>query len=370
MKLFGIITFIIFILTACNKQESVSEIIIDGFVKNLPEGKVYLTHSHDFTEILDSAQVKNGYFKFKIKLDSAFVPFSASIHYPDSSEYYQIKQLFYLNSYQSKGKIKSATNAFFIGKENIKINGNLDTLPILRVVAGKENELYQKFMNKGFGFIENSNSTKRLARIESFKRVVKQNPYSYYLLKEIYYNKEAYAEKELIGLLSLFNKNVQNSKSGEEFRSYLANRPDPNTPYANLLLTNFKNEKHKIFNANAQVNLLVFWASWCGPCREEIPALKEVYNTFKSKGLNLASISIDEEHENWRKALSKENMDWQQFIVEKEEIGLVKQQFNFSAVPHVVLTDNKGKEILKITGYYRDNVIKISTAIKKYLASR
>src|SRR6185312_15973794 len=127
----------------------------------------------------------------------------------------------------------------------------------------------------------------------------------------------------------LFDSDVQKSKLGDKFRTYLTNRPDPNKPYPNLSLLNSANERHFIIDSNFKLTMLVFWASWCGPCRMEIPTLKEIYSEYKERGLNLVSISIDDNKDNWVKALSQEKMPWTQYIVDKDKIDLVKQQFNF-----------------------------------------
>lgn len=378
MKSLARLVAIMLVLAACSKQKKSDDIFIEGFVKAIPDGKVYLTHAHDPKEIMDSTEVENGHFKFELKLDSSFVPFLASIHYRDNTfiENNYIRRISYLNTHQSNNKMKSGTSSFFQARENTTIKENPDIpedprIPTFHhITGGKDNMLYQKFMNKGFGNPGNSDSTKRVARLSYFEKVIKQNPDSYFLLSEIYHNKEAYTEEELNSLLTQFDKDVQDSRLGEEFDSYLANRPDPDMPYANLLLTNSENEKRRILNPKARMNLLVFWASWCGPCRKEIPALKEVNQAFKDKGLNLVSISIDENPGSWRKALSQEKMDWPQYIVEKEQISLVRQQFNFSAIPFLILTDSSGKEIMKIIGYNENNVSEINAAVNKHLASK
>ncbi|WP_162052157.1 AhpC/TSA family protein [Pontibacter pamirensis] len=365
---------ILFVLAACSRQEKPDEIFIGGFVKVVPDGKVYLTHAHDPKEILDSTEVENGHFKFVLKFDASFVPFLASIHYRDSTftENNMIRRIAFLNTYQSN----AGTSAFFQGIENTMIKENLDIpedprIPTFHhITGGKDQVLYQKFMNKGFGSLDNIDSAKRLARLNYIKKTVEQHPDSYFLLSQIYQNKEAYTQEELNSLLSLFDKDVRDSSTGKKFYSYLTNRPSPNKPYPNLLLTNAMNEEQRILRPNARMNLLVFWASWCGPCRQEIPALKKINHTFKDKGLNMVSISIDRDSSSWQKALGQEKMDWQQYIVGKEQMESVQQQFNFSAIPFVVLTDNSGIEVLKVLGYNKNNIKEINAAIRKNLAGK
>lgn len=171
-------------------------------------------------------------------------------------------------------------------------------------------------------------------------------------------------------ILSMFNDDVQKSKLGDRIKSYLVNRTDPNAPYPNLSLVNSINQIGNIIDSTSKLNMLVFWASWCGPCRMEIPMLKEIQAKYKGKGLNLVSISIDENKGNWEKALKQEKMNWVQYLVDKEKIDLVQQQFNFSAIPLVVFTDKAGNEIKKFTGFDKEQKKNYEAVIEEFLVSK
>jgi thiol-disulfide isomerase/thioredoxin len=59
--------------------------------------------------------------------------------------------------------------------------------------------------------------------------------------------------------------------------------------------------------------LIDFWASWCNPCRKEIPNLKKLYAGYADKGLRIISISIDKKEADWLKALKEEQLSWPNF---------------------------------------------------------
>ena len=56
--------------------------------------------------------------------------------------------------------------------------------------------------------------------------------------------------------------------------------------------------------------LLEFWASWCGPCRNEIPHMKKAYARYKAKGFEILSFTIDDDRDAWAKASAQEELPW------------------------------------------------------------
>ncbi len=83
--------------------------------------------------------------------------------------------------------------------------------------------------------------------------------------------------------------------------------------------------------------LLDFWASWCAPCRKEIPNVKKQYELYKDKGFEVVSISIDRNAGQWKKALEEEQLAWPNFLSNE-----VADQFKVKAVPTMYLVDAKG----------------------------
>ncbi|MEN2487802.1 TlpA disulfide reductase family protein [Flavobacterium sp. B11] len=84
--------------------------------------------------------------------------------------------------------------------------------------------------------------------------------------------------------------------------------------------------------------LVDFWASWCGPCRKEIPNLKTAYAEYAPKGFEILSVSIDKDEKAWHKALGQENMQWHNLLDDDK----VSKSFNVKAIPATYLVDSKG----------------------------
>ncbi|MGM9698213.1 MAG: redoxin domain-containing protein [Prevotella sp.] len=88
--------------------------------------------------------------------------------------------------------------------------------------------------------------------------------------------------------------------------------------------------------------LIDFWASWCAPCRKEIPNVKHQYELYKAKGFEVISISIDKNPEAWRKAVKEEQLQWPNFI----DCTNVSKVYNVRSVPSMFLIDVEDMTII------------------------
>ena len=95
-----------------------------------------------------------------------------------------------------------------------------------------------------------------------------------------------------------------------------------------------------------KILVLDFWASWCGPCRAEIPHLKEAYKEYSNKGVVFFSVSIDKDDAAWRKAMKEENMPWAQVCAPKAGKDVMKQ-YQFSGIPYILVIDKEGRILAK-----------------------
>lgn len=84
--------------------------------------------------------------------------------------------------------------------------------------------------------------------------------------------------------------------------------------------------------------LIDFWASWCNPCRKEIPNLKKLYKEYADKGFQIISISIDKKKADWEKALKEENLQWPNFL----DNGDVAIAYKVKMIPTMYLINTNG----------------------------
>lgn len=89
-----------------------------------------------------------------------------------------------------------------------------------------------------------------------------------------------------------------------------------------------------------------FWASWCGPCRQEIPHMKELYDEYKGEDIEFLSVSIDKSKNAWKKAMRQEDMAWPQLQAPGSGKDIMKE-YQFSGIPYIILLDKEGKIVAK-----------------------
>ncbi|MCZ4222595.1 TlpA family protein disulfide reductase [Pedobacter rhodius] len=323
--------------------------VIKGIGLNKNIQKVYLTSAVEWDKFLDSANCIDGSFTLTYKPTERFEPFLASLCYLDSAK--KITQFYVKNEFLIKKTGKNSANSAFMLDYGISVIKNFEnkdghTSAILN--SGMENQLFQNFEWQNFGYIRDSTDVKRFARNTA---LIKKYPDSYYFLNKITQFREHYSKKQLTEILQNFSIPIRNSKSSLSLRNYTNNMLLPNDKTPELSLVSDKGVVIKGIDRRAKLNMLVFWASWCGPCRLEIPDLKKIRSTVLSKDFYMASISIDENKEYWQNALKYEKMSWDQFIVDEKDMDIIMARYRFSSIPLVVFIDQNGNEIKRFNGY-------------------
>lgn len=109
-----------------------------------------------------------------------------------------------------------------------------------------------------------------------------------------------------------------------------------------------------------------FWASWCGPCKQAFPHMKELYAKYQDKGLEILGISADSKIEPWLKILPTLKNPWTQVWDNKN----ILSQFAVNAFPTSFLIDPQGKIILKEVGYEPNGASPMDKKLEEIFASK
>ncbi|HLP63620.1 TlpA disulfide reductase family protein [Flavobacterium sp.] len=96
-----------------------------------------------------------------------------------------------------------------------------------------------------------------------------------------------------------------------------------------------------------KVTIIDFWASWCGPCRAENPNVVALYNKYHSKGLNIIGVSLDDNAEQWKKAIASDQLTWTHVSNLKRWREPIAILYEVEQIPCTFLLDSSGKVIGK-----------------------
>ncbi|MGD0546271.1 MAG: TlpA disulfide reductase family protein [Terracidiphilus sp.] len=90
-----------------------------------------------------------------------------------------------------------------------------------------------------------------------------------------------------------------------------------------------------------KVVLIDFWATWCGPCREALPHIKQIARKFDGQPLVVLSISQDTDQAKWKEFVAKNGMTWLQYC-DGGFPGRLAKQFSVNAIPATFTIDADG----------------------------
>ena len=355
------------IATAC-AQTDVSY-TLTGEINGLKEGtKLELIPgaTHKQEEPVASAIVTNGKFEFSGKLEEP------RLFYLKVADYFGVLRIMLEDSeisLKAKAVFRESNNRAFVDFSDVQVSGsNTNDLYKEKLTFkdkfGVQHEKYYKDHDAILAAVRNAKSKavadslqktddyKAFAQAEKdfFTNVEKTTNETILANKDSWWGplvmleSMSYFTDEQIPLYEQFSEAAKNSYYGqlvkkELFPERLVNKTVPEFTLAN--------REGKYFNSlelmeGKKYVLIDFWASWCGPCRREIPNLKHMYELYASKGLQIISISKDEDKKAWEKALDKENMAWPNLLNEKgvDDLYFVK------TIPAIFLVDASTGKVL------------------------
>lgn len=371
MRLLLLLFMICSAFSSCaNSIKDNGYIIITGKVEGIPANKIYIKSIFSPLRgvVLDSATYQKNEFTFKYKMPVGLDILTVSLFFYDPSGKLHI--LAYTNSYSKPPNIQTA---FVLEKGTTTITGkvtdldNLGTNPLEISTRGNETMLFYKYYI-GFGSMAGTDSSNKQQRIAYYRNIIKQYPRSYFLLGRIANQSYQYTNEQLQSITEPFDKTMLVSKSMLAIQEYMATRPQKGKPVnINIPSQDANGRLQLAIDTSQPLNMVIFWASWCMPCRQEIPMLKNIYQQYQSKGLHMASISIDEKEPLWKKAMDVEKMPWQQLWADSTGYLAWQKAVDLLALPTVYFIDKKGVVVGTVIGNDASNADKFRAIINKHI---
>ena len=352
-------------LIAC-KQEPGYE--IKGELPGMPDGlKVYLNSRLKGISPIDSTITEKGQFIFTGRMD---IPAYCEIKIPDK------------NGDWGKNKIQE----IWVENAKISVNSHWDSLRYntAQVTGSASHDLYASFMEKRRLLYKRNAELNRdymmnydqyayqgiftpeytAAGIEIVKKqreislqirkmeedFVAANPRSAVEIKvlgDLLRSGSEYTEEEVNQLLAYIDPELRNTPAYIELEKKA-------TQYCNTAIgkkfidfavvdAHGKEGRLSDYIQPGKYNLLECWASWCGPCRAEIPHLKHVHSVY-GKQFNIIAVSVDKDEAEWKKALQEENAGYLQLRNIPDAQGKKAiHYYGFIGIPYTLLLDGEGR---------------------------
>jgi peroxiredoxin/outer membrane lipoprotein-sorting protein len=134
-------------------------------------------------------------------------------------------------------------------------------------------------------------------------------------------------------------------------------------PAPDFSLQSLEGKTYKLSDLKGKVLLLDFWATWCPPCREELPIIEKLHKEFSGKGLVVLGIN-DENKATVQQFVKQQKLTFTNLL---DSGGAVARAYKVTAIPRVILIDKDGKIVKDITGYSPENEKILRELITKLL---
>jgi len=157
-----------------------------------------------------------------------------------------------------------------------------------------------------------------------------------------------------------FDSNIKRSQFGRNVEKSIAKLKDNNEKPKSEITEGKQapdilvlDEKGKEISLNSLFGkkylLLNFWASWCLPCIEHAPHIKEIYKKYNKRGLEIVNISFDRDTDSWKQAMERYNFNNYKNVFDKSGKNS-KENYNIIMLPSYIILDKTGKIIAHYTG--------------------
>lgn len=344
-------------LVSCNKNTTKIE---GSFSDNTNDGKLVYLQTIDVRAmnssqglVLDSATVKDGKFQLKTELKESPVigmvsigkmkdlrpndnPVMASLVLEPGTVRLSFDKTTYTLDGTPKNKdinkVVAVMNKANVLQEEARLAGSLEAVPL--------DEKGQNFMTRMQTLVKEMQD-----ETFTFTKANMNNKVGEFMLMT---SGDSFSEEQLKELLTLADSSFLKLPAIAELQEFLNggnDNYDIKTPtFENIQLADVNGQTVNLsdYIGKGKYVLVDFWATWCGPCMQEIPNLKKAYNTYKPKGFEIVGISLDRDPGAWKRVINDRGLNWIHLYDVKQEAATF---YNVVSIPHTLLFDKEGNLI-------------------------
>ena len=349
MKKISLLFCLLFTATAFSQGKGY---VINGTIKQVPDNSyIYLTHKYNEATLIDSSLVKEGKFLFKGKT-------------PEPNMYWITLK-----------KIENPVLIFFVDNTSISITAQADSMGEAHIKGGATQNDYKTWLQmqskygetrrqlimqyNQYGKENDQVSAKRIidtagvlerTYVKDIENFIKKHPQSCIGAYAIFSVTLDWPKiEEYDAMYNALSEQVKKGKFGKLAEEKVNSMKGTTVGYAaiNFTLPDLDGKNVTLSSYKGKYVLVDFWASWCGPCRAENPAVAAAYQKYKAKGFDVLGVSLDQNKDKWKQAVEKDNLTWTHVSDLKGWQNEVAQKYGVTSIPFNVLLDKDGKILAK-----------------------
>jgi len=365
--------FLLPLITIAQEKDFILKVQISNADKNT---RVYLAYQISGKKIIDSALQKNEAYIFSGKVDR---PLNATLIL--DNEGLGIKAL--IQKTKQGGNINALKFYIYPGIINLKTDKlikkpvfikspiNTDYLrlqTILKTIQDRQMYISSRlkagnYVQSGYekpserhltvsdslivhNLLRESDSLKTATR-PILKKFISQNPNSYISLVSLEEYAGSFPDLTVIEpMYDRLGSVVKNTVTGKNFYKFLMDRKNliSGTPAPLFTQNDTAGNPVSLSSFKGKYVLLDFWASWCGPCRQDNRELVKIFNDFKDKNFTILGISLDgiDGKKSWLKAIKEDHLNWTQVSDLKHWDNQLVKLYGVGSIPQSFLIDPNG----------------------------
>ena len=354
------ITTILILVLSCSEKTN-DNFVLNGLVDNIPDNsQIYLLLEN---EIIDSSKVFNNKFLIKGNINN---PKKYSVLIKETNDY----SSFWIAKGENYFKSKKGDfrNAIIKGS---KVHLEQDEYSKHKKFLIKERrKLLKQEFDEGLDDEIRKKAAKERGILISKSRkydidFINKNTKSFISIYLLDFYASTYGGEKTKMLFDNFSDDLKQSYYGKSIERYLELSQDLKIgdKYIDFSMNDVNNKTIRISDFDGKLILIDFWASWCGPCKEEFPTLRKIYLLYKNKGFEIVGVSQDQSKENWIKSITSNNLNWINLWDKKADKSDPHIIYNINGIPDNFLIDEKGfvigrnlrgNELIKVIEEYFD----------------